>query len=258
VDALPRNDCYRLGAAHFALRISGLFLAADTAADRDRIDKAELGLARLPLESMTVKAGGSLWSLTAARDQDQLLQAADGFEVFPFGLILWESAIVLSNVLAQDPAALSNLDVLELGAGTGLAGLTAASFGARVLQTDHSPEALALCRRNAAANAIRGNAIRFGNWTDWSVGGDFPLVIGADVLYEPDLYASLAHVVSRTVAPGGRLLLTDPGRTHAARFVEDLEKADWDVSVAKHFVAALPPSETGRTVMISVISARRR
>jgi predicted nicotinamide N-methyase len=229
----------------------------DNAAGGDGFVEAERGLAELPLETMGVTAGGRLWTLTAARDQDRLLEAAQSCAIFPFGLLLWESAIALSDVLAEEAAVLPGLEVLELGAGTGLAGLVAASLGARVVQTDYSPQALALCRRNAAANGIEGLAFQIGDWTKWPGTHRYRLVIGADVLYEPDLYEDLENVLRACVAPGGRLLLTDPGRIHANRFVDRLKRGGWDVAVGQRIIAALPPSAPGDTVAVNVISAKR-
>ncbi len=47
-------------------------------------------------------------------------------------------------------------------------------------------------------------------------------MIGADILYEPALYGDIVRLLERTVQPGGQAILTDPARTHAGRFVDDL------------------------------------
>ena len=50
-----------------------------------------------------------------------------------YGVTLWPSAIALAHDLAARGNRLRDLRVLELGAGTGLPGIVAASFGARVI-----------------------------------------------------------------------------------------------------------------------------
>ncbi len=221
------------------------------------MDVAARRLDGLPLEDLRVRAGGRAWDITAVRDQDRLLAAAGDWTPFPYGVLLWESAVVLGDVLAQTVFVREGADVLELGAGTGLAGLVAAGQGARVVQTDHSYEALALCRRNAVANGVTGLEQRVGDWSAWSDGAAYDIVIGADILYEPALYGDVLRVLEVSVRPGGVAVLTDPGRTQAWRFIEDLRAAGWAVRVDRRTVAALPPCDPGAMVDIDVIEARR-
>jgi predicted nicotinamide N-methyase len=222
----------------------------------DILDGAERRLLALPLETLRVQAAGRDWQIEAVRDQDRLLAAAGDWEPFPYGVLLWESALVLGDVLAER-GLVEGGDVLELGAGSGIGGFAAAALGARVVQTDHSLEALALCRRNAAANGI-GVGLRSGDWTNWVDGARYDIAIGADILYEPVLYEDVLRVLQAVVRPGGVAILTDPGRTHAWRFIDDLRAAGWTVRVDRRTVAALPPCEAGAMVNIDVIEARRR
>jgi methyltransferase-like protein 23 len=222
----------------------------------DLMDVAARRLDGLPLEDLRLRAGGRAWDITAVRDQDRLLAAAGNWRPFPYGVLLWESAVVLGDVLAE-AGFVRGADVLELGAGTGLAGLVAAGQGARVVQTDHSFEALALCRRNAVANGVTGLEQRVGDWSAWSDGAAYDIVIGADILYEPALYGDVLRVLETAVQRGGTAILTDPGRTHAGRFIDDLRDAGWTVGVDRRTVAALPPCEAGAMVDIDVIEARR-
>ena len=216
-------------------------------------------LGRLPLEQMTVRAGERNFVIEAVRDQDQLMAAAEAQRVspFPYGLLLWEAGVALADVVAAEEG-LPGVRLLELGAGSGLVGIVAAAGGAQVVQTDHSYEALALCRRNAAANGVTGIDLRAGDWTAWTDTGPYDVVLAADVLYEPDLYGALEKVLDVTVRPGGLAILTDPGRIHAGLFVAQLEDAGWAVESQQVVVAAVPPCAEGSTVCVTVIKARRR
>lgn len=222
----------------------------------DLMDAAERRLDGLPLEKLRVRAGGRDWTIAAVRDQDRLLAAAGDWTPFPYGVLLWESALVLGDVMAEAGLVRGGA-VLELGAGTGLAGIVAAGFGARVVQTDHSFEALALCRRNGLANGVAGLEQYVGDWRAWSDHAAYDAVIGADILYEPALYGDILRVLERAVCPGGVAVLTDPGRTHAGCFIDDLREAGWTVGVDRRRVEALPPCEPGAMVDIDVIEARR-
>ncbi len=232
--------------AHRAMPANASFNDALAAAD-GRLDL-------LGLETVTVRAAGRDFEITAVGDQDRLLAAASALEVFPFGLLVWESGVVMADVVGEaSPLG----DVLELGAGAGLGGLVAAALGANVLQTDHSAEALALCRRNAEANGIAAIKQAFGDWTDWRDAGRYDCVIGADILYEPALYGDIVRVLERAVAPGGRVILTDPARSHAAQFIEDLRSQGWVVEIDARRVPALPPCQPFETVHVDVIRATR-
>ncbi len=222
----------------------------------DLMDAAERRLDGLPLVKLCVAAGGRDWGILAVRDQDRLLATAGDWAPFPYGVLLWESALVLGDVLAEG-GCIGGAEVLELGAGTGVAGIVAAGLGARVVQTDHSYEALALCRRNAAANGVTGLALRQGDWSAWLDDVPRDVVIGADILYEPALYGHVLRVLERTVRPGGAALLTDPVRTHAGRFIDALGGGGWRVSVRRRKVPALPPCKAGAIVDVDVIVALR-
>ncbi|MGE5265904.1 MAG: class I SAM-dependent methyltransferase [Deltaproteobacteria bacterium] len=222
----------------------------------DCMRAAERRLEALPLEILTVEAGGRSYRIEAVRDHERLLAAAGDCEPFPFGVLLWESAIVLGDVLAEG-ASMKDVSVLELGAGTGVAGLVAASLGAVVVQTDYSCEALALCRWNAAANGMSGIDVRWVDWRNWHGDDMFDVVIAADILYEPELYSDIAGVLETVVRPGGAVLMTDPGRIHAPRFWVELERAGWAVTAERRMVEGLPPNTSGKMIGIDVIRARR-
>jgi predicted nicotinamide N-methyase len=223
----------------------------------DLITAADARLDLLPLETMTIEIAGRAFAIEAVRDQDRLLAEAGTFRVFPFGLLLWESGVVMGDAVVESLSLSFPGAVLELGAGAGLGGIVAAAQGAGVTQTDYCVEALALCRRNVRANGVTGIEQRFGDWTDWRDVSRYDLVIGADILYEPALYGDILRVLECTMQPGGQAILTDPARTHAGRFVDDLRSAGWTVDVEARLVPALPPCQPLDRVRVDVIRAAR-
>lgn len=181
----------------------------------------------------------------------------------PYGAALWPAGIALAHEVAADPGAWAGRRVLELGAGTGLPGIVAASLGARVLQTDKHPLALDLCARNGRRNGVPAGdadgaiAYQRADWADWpsdprlNAGVDagfdagFDVVLGADVCYAEGLHDALGAVLARVVAPGGRVLLTDPFRRASYGFLERLEGAGWGVTMSRWSVGLAEP-EPGR------------
>ena len=71
------------------------------------------------------------------------------------GQVVWPVSVVLARFVASRGAALAGKRVVELGAGTGLAGLAAARAGAaRVTLTDGSDVVLRLLARSLATPAV--------------------------------------------------------------------------------------------------------
>lgn len=153
----------------------------------------------------------------------RLLQPADGVELpddgaiewaplVPYWAVLWRSGVALARELAG--LELRGLRLVELGCGLGVPSIVAARAGASVLATDESAEALALLRRNAAANGAALETLV----ADWASPdelvsrGPFDLALAADVAYEPRSVDAL-HALLPRLAP--EALLADPGRPGA-------------------------------------------
>jgi len=146
--------------------------------------------------------------------------------------MLWPSSIALAHELVAHAGTLAALRILELGAGTGLPGIVAATFGARVIQTDRLDTALDLCSRNAARNHVAIEH-RVADWTDWSDTERYDLILGADVMYAERLHAFLRHIFETNLAPGGRMLMADPFRPRSLPLLEAMESDGWTIALTK-------------------------
>lgn len=225
--------------------------------------KIEALAARYPLEEARLSIGGRTWRITAVEDQDALIAQVKtdaDLQAFPYGLMLWASALGLAERLAEEPSLIAGKRVLELGAGVGLPGIAAAALGAsEVIQTDYQDEALALARHNAAANGVQDRIrLRHGDWRSFFTDGlPFDVVIGSDLLYERSLHAPLADLLPRLVTPDGLILISDPLRPQALEFLERRIEADalWDLAFEGR--AVLMPGEKKKKD-IALCWARRR
>jgi predicted nicotinamide N-methyase len=197
----------------------------------------------LPLEEYRLTLGKHSWSIlhTGAilshEDEDRFLRGEDQPRL-PYGIALWPAAIALAHELAERP--LHGLRVLELGAGTGLPGIVAATLGARVVQTDRNAAALVVARRNAERNDVSLEQ-RTADWTAWQESGLFDLIVGADILYGDSLHPSLRHIFDGNLAPGGKLLISDPFRTASFTLLEAMGADGWNVAFNKWTVGVVPP-----------------
>jgi Ribosomal protein L11 methyltransferase (PrmA) len=76
-------------------------------------------------------------------------------QAVPFWATVWPAGQLLARVVQAEPAWVRGQTVLDLGCGSGVAGIAALSAGAaRVMAHDIDPVALAIAAQNARANAV--------------------------------------------------------------------------------------------------------
>ncbi|MGH2744799.1 MAG: class I SAM-dependent methyltransferase, partial [Thermoleophilaceae bacterium] len=110
----------------------------------------------------------------------------------------------------------------ELGCGLGLPSIAAAMAGGRVLATDWSPEAVRAAAENARRNGVEletavvswGSPEAIVERTPWR------WVLASDVLYERRNVDLLLELLPRLVDRTGEVLIADPARAPAERFLE--------------------------------------
>ncbi|KAK3520754.1 hypothetical protein QTP70_032287, partial [Hemibagrus guttatus] len=138
------------------------------------------------------------------------------------GKQIWRGALLLSDFILSSPAVFRGATVLELGAGTGLASIVAASVAKTVYCTDVGADLLSMCQRNVrlnqhytAASDERGVKVRQLDWTaddfltdadsefGWSedeisdLHDNTTVIIAADVCYDDDLTDALFRTLYR-------------------------------------------------------------
>ncbi len=164
----------------------------------------------------------------------------------PYGVALWPSAIALVYEIATRSEEIRGRRILELGAGTGIPGLVAASFGGQVVQTDRDELALQLCRRNGERNGVGAIAYRRADWTTWDDAGRYDWIIGSDILYGESLHPHLRRIFETNLMPGGRVLISDPFREVSVQLLEAMEADGWTVHFSKWEVGEeAPPRPIG-------------
>lgn len=211
----------------------------------------------MPIVRRSIAIGERIWRVEMVEDQEALLSASEGRALFPFGLMLWESAVALAVELSERAAFVTGKTVLELGAGLGLCGVVAAHLGARVVQTDHDVAALAACQRTAALNGVTGISCAIGDWHDWHDISHYDLIIGADVAYDGADHAALFDVFERNLAAGGCVLLADPGREKQTAFLQQAQAAGWTVERTVRHVDPIKSVSRGTKLAIAILDLRR-
>jgi predicted nicotinamide N-methyase len=206
----------------------------------------------VPLAEYRLRLGGREWGVlhtdaVLSHDDEQRFLREER-DRMPYGVVLWPAAVALAHELVARADDLRGRQVLELGAGTGLPGIVAASLGAHVVQTDRHEGALAVCRRNGARNAVGGIDYRPADWTAWDDRAHYHWILGSDVLYAEAMHPHLRGIFARNLAPGGRVLLADPFRAVSLRLLEALDADGWTVAMSKWTVGEAAPGADPRPV----------
>lgn len=212
---------------------------------------------RFPLETVTVPIGDRTWQITCVTDQDALLDGVNEVEHVPYGFLLWESAVALAGWLAERPQAIAGKQVLELGAGVGLAGLMAQHLGAAVWQTDHRADVLLLAQENAQQNGVVLPHQFIADWRNWNHTVQYDLILGADILYERAMHQHLAPIFRDNLAPGGTLVLSDPSRPQALELIAAMEDAGWQIGIEMRTTILPLPGRMNKKVDVALLTCQR-
>ena len=159
------------------------------------------------VQTLSVRVAGHDYRIRCLRDRLQLPDPMFG--------VLWDSG----NALAEEMAAfaIEGKRILEVGCGLALPSLVLKRRGADITASDRHPMAAEFLRANCELNGLPAIPFVFASW-DKAELGKYDLLIGADLVYEPDLPALLAAFLARHAAPEARVIIADPGRRELARF----------------------------------------
>ena len=191
----------------------------------------------IPLEEYRLALGGRTWSIlhtgAVLSWSEEMRYLGDAATRLPYGIVLWPASIALAHDVAERASAFRGARVLELGAGTGLPGIVAASLGAHVVQSDRNEAALRVCQLNGARNGITGVEYRIADWESWQDAERYDWILGADILYVARMHERLRHILATCLAPGGRVLLADPFRVPSLALLQAMESDGWRIAMSK-------------------------
>jgi predicted nicotinamide N-methyase len=182
-----------------------------------------------PVVTSEVLVTGRVLRLVRPGEPDRLLDAPDVAawnrrdDYMPYWAYLWPGAFLLADVVACEEWA-PGTRALEIGCGLGLAGLVGLGRGLAVTFSDYDAAPLDFVARSAAASGFDRSSywLRRLDWRDLP-DERFPVILGADVLYERRLVPLVAGVLAGMLEPGGLALVADPYRVSAEGFPKAVE-----------------------------------
>lgn len=136
---------------------------------------------------------------------------------------LWPASHVLAKTVKT--IEIEGRRVIELGCGLGLPSLVLQYRGADITASDHHPLSESFLNHNAQLNNLP--PIPYMD-LPWGVVGPeierFDLIVGSDILYEPNHAELLAGLIGRIAKPTSQVLITCPGRGHRNNFSRSMQK----------------------------------
>jgi SAM-dependent methyltransferase len=153
---------------------------------------------------------------------------------WPYWLEDWPASWAMASLLAgEDPADWPG-PVLDLGCGAGIMGAwLRARFGLEPYACDFNPDACRLAARNVGwngAEAARGRVF-CADMRAFPLRLRFGLVLAGEMLYARENQGPILAFLAAHLAPGGRCLLADKGRSAAEGFPAAATDAGFTVAL---------------------------
>jgi predicted nicotinamide N-methyase len=139
---------------------------------------------------------------------------AEGNEWFYWNRI-WVSEIALSEILIQEffPDSLKGKTILELGCGTGLAGMVCGKLGGVPTFSDKVPMVMESIREACSLNALSNYHTLVLDWANsQGLSHRYDMVLGSEIFYDNIFLKDICQLLDQVLPFGGTGLFCDPNR----------------------------------------------
>ena len=180
------------------------------------------------VEIAPLKIAGKTMRILQLTDFEQYIEdfvensRAEAVEL-PYWAKIWEATLLLAYFLGKQPV-VRGQRVLEIGAGLGVAGIYAALCGHDVTISDDNQEALLFARANALLNDSPQVVVRKLDWQYPDLSDQFDVIIGAEVVYDRQLYPDLVQFFCSILKPQGMIFLAKNAQLPAPAFFSELTR----------------------------------
>lgn len=215
-----------------------------------------------PLVQEQVILNDTTFAMWRPAEPDRLLEHPATLEAFshdeymPYWCDLWPVSRMLAKaILAADwkPGTIA----LEVGCGLGMTGVAALSKGIHVVFSDYDATALRFAAANALEHGYRDFELLPMNWCQPPV-RQFPVIFGADLLYEMRSVAPVVDLIDKMLAPHGFAWITDQDRTPSTLWRKSLKDQGFVYdTVVHHAGQPAGPGQTARRVKGTLYQIRK-
>lgn len=205
-------------------------------------------------ENKTVVIRGRKFTLVTPKFIEEFIDPQNPLQDFPLWAKAWEASWVLADFVSGLPAEPGRC-FLEIGCGLGLVGVVAASFGHRVVMTEHNPEAIVFARANAEMNHCADLEIIDLDWNHPSLYGQFDCIVGSEVVYHEKDFEPLRNLFERFLKPGGEVILCEGIRRTSLDFFREMQR-HFDLEAQQKSVRS--PEKTVPVILCRMKPKKRR
>ncbi|MDH5190501.1 MAG: class I SAM-dependent methyltransferase [Gammaproteobacteria bacterium] len=155
-------------------------------------------------------------------DDDQLAEKIGiSSASWPLFGIVWPASRVLADTVSV--IELGNKRVLEIGCGIGLSSIVLHKMGINITASDYHPLAQEFLDENILRNELPPIKFLTGNWeTENPLLGEYDLIIGSDILYEPAHAESVSSFIDCHSGTDVQVIIVDPNRGNRAIFTKKM------------------------------------
>ncbi|MCW9014794.1 MAG: 50S ribosomal protein L11 methyltransferase [Gammaproteobacteria bacterium] len=137
-----------------------------------------------------------------------------------FGVVWPASRILAATVCLFE---LDGKRVLEIGCGLALSSIVLHKMGVDITASDYHPLAKEFLDKNILSNDMSPIKFQTGNWqTSNPQLGEFDLIIGSDILYEPAHAEDVSQFIDCHSGANVEVLIVDPNRSNRANFTKKM------------------------------------
>ncbi|MGD8569125.1 MAG: 50S ribosomal protein L11 methyltransferase [Gammaproteobacteria bacterium] len=137
-----------------------------------------------------------------------------------FGVVWPASKMLAATVSVLE---LEGKRVLEIGCGIALSSIVLHKMGIDITATDYHPLAQAFLDENVISNKLPPIKYQIGNWeAENLLLGEFDLIIGSDVLYEPAHATLVSSFIDIHSSPSVNVIIVDPNRSNRSSFTKKM------------------------------------
>lgn len=193
--------------------------------------------AQMKSEMITINQFNYL--ITSLKDNqqfdDQDTEARDlgiSSATWPLFGIVWPTSIVMA--LQVYSLALKGKRVLEIGCGIGLCSIVLHRMGIDITASDYHPRTQGFLNKNTRDNGLSPIKYQTGNWeTENPLLGRFDVIIGSDILYQPDHAQQVSDFIDRHTNDDSQVMIGDPDRQNRAVFTHRMAALGFSHQFAK-------------------------
>lgn len=133
-----------------------------------------------------------------------------------FGQVWPTSVAMAMNINRLE---LAGKRVLEIGCGIGLCSIVLHRMGMDITASDYHPRVPEFLEQNILRNGMAPIRYEVGNWdTENPELGRFDLMLGSDILYQPDHVHLVSRFIDRHSSDDVEVVIGDPNRGNRSRF----------------------------------------